>query len=136
MKKKYLLIAGAIWIPLVLAGLYFYNKPHRNAGGLSADASLTAVELYSQFQTNEPDANKKYLDKIIEVTGKVTDVQQQGNSSSIQLDGGSPAGGINCSIAADGSRMPLPAKGAAIVVKGRCAGFLMDVNLVDCVIEP
>jgi tRNA_anti-like len=135
MRKKYLIIAAIIWILLILAGLYFYNKPHRNAAGLQADMSLNAVDLFSQFQHNEAEANKKYMDKIIEVKGKVADVQQAGNITSIQLDGGSSTGGINCSIADADKKSPLPARGSLIAIKGRCSGFLMDVNLVDCVIE-
>jgi hypothetical protein len=136
MRKKYLIIAALIWVLLVLAGLYFYNKPHRNAGSFQADVTVDAVELYNQFQHNESEANKKYMDKILEVKGMVAEIQHNGNSTSIQLDGGSPAGGINCSISGSVNSSSMPAKGAQVAIKGRCSGFLMDVNLVDCVIEP
>jgi|SRR6516225_4100401 hypothetical protein len=135
MRKKYIVIAAIIWILLVLAGLYFYNKPHRSAASLDPDIRVEAVDLYGQFQINESIANKKFMDKIIEVKGKVADIQQSGNTTSIQLDGGSPGGGINCSLSGSVSNSSLPAKGALVAIKGRCSGFLMDVNLVDCVIE-
>lgn len=135
MRKKYFLIAGIIWLVLVGFGLYYYNKPHTSAANMEIDASIAAVDLYNQYAENEISANKKFLDKIIEVKGKVVDMQQAGNSTNIQLDGGSPAGGVNCSIAENSSQIKLPGKGSMVTVKGRCSGFLMDVNLVDCVLE-
>jgi hypothetical protein len=136
MRKKYFLIAGLIWLVLAGLGLYYYDKPHANAGNKSTDFAINAVDLFNQYQKDEAAANKKFLDKIIEVKGIVTDVQQSGNIISIQLDGGSTAG-INCSITDDNEkdRAALPHKGAAVTIKGKCSGLLMDVNLVDCVIE-
>ncbi|MBS1599551.1 MAG: hypothetical protein JST75_15105 [Bacteroidetes bacterium] len=137
MRKKYFLIAGIVWLVLAGLGLYYYDKPHANAGDKSTDISITAGDLFSQFQQDENAANKKFLDKIIEVKGTVMDVQQSGNTTSVQLDGGSGGAGINCSIAINNekNKITLPEKGSVITIKGRCAGMLMDVNLVDCVIQ-
>jgi hypothetical protein len=132
MQKKYFFIAGIICLILAVGALYFYNKPHQTAAGLKTDLSIDALDLYNQYQKDEVMANKKFLDKIIEVKGMVTDVQQ----SSVQLGAGEAMGGINCSLAGNNEgKTPLPSKGARITVKGKCSGMLMDVNLVDCVIQ-
>jgi hypothetical protein len=137
MKKKYFLIAGIVWLVLAGLGLYYYDKPHLNAGEKATDISITAVDLYNQYQQDEAMANKKFLDKIIEVSGTITDIQKSENAISIQLNGGSTAAGINCSITThnDNNKISLPEKGTSVNIKGKCAGMLMDVNLVDCVIE-
>jgi len=136
MRKKYFLFAGIVWLVLAGLGLYYYDKPHTSAGGKSTDVSISAIDLFNQYQQDESVANKKFLDKIIEVQGKVTDVQQSGKTVSIQLDGGASTAGINCSITQHSDqKIQLPEKGSSVKIKGRCAGMLMDVNLVDCVIQ-
>lgn len=135
MKKKYFLIAGIIWVVLAGFGLYFYNKPHASAANMETDIRIDAADFYSQFQKDENAGNKKFLDKIVEVKGKIADIHHEGNVTNIQLDSGNPAGGINCSIYGNGDNFQLPSKGSVITIKGKCAGFLMDVNLVDCVVE-
>jgi hypothetical protein len=132
MRRKYLLIAGIVWLVLFLFGLYIYFKPHSSVAHTSPDLKIEAVELYNQFQQDEVAANKKYLDKVIEVKGRVNEVQHNSSGTSIQLDAGPNAGGINCSFTGSESGIPLPSKGSLITIKGRCSGYLMDVNLVDC----
>jgi hypothetical protein len=134
MKRKYLLPGIIIWILLVLAGFYLYNKPHRNAGYSKTDLAIDAVALYGQYSQNETASNQKYLDKIIEVSGKVTEVHKEGNATSIELYGGSGSGGINCSFPVQYEMPQTVAKGSEVKIKGRCTGFLVDVNLADCVV--
>ncbi|MFI5152588.1 MAG: hypothetical protein ACHQET_04595 [Chitinophagales bacterium] len=133
MKRKYLIIAVVFWLLLIVVGIYFYNKPHRNAAAEKTDVHADAVALYSQFQQSEAAANQKFLDKIIEVKGKIADIQESGNNITVLLDAGPVPGGVNCSFTNAEHNIQLPAKGTLITVKGKCTGFLMDVNLVDCV---
>jgi len=78
MRKKYFLIAGLIWLVLAGLGLYYYDKPHANAGSKTTDIDISAVDLFNQYQKDESAANKKFLDKIIEVKGTITDIQKAG----------------------------------------------------------
>jgi hypothetical protein len=141
MRKKNFFIAGIVVLSLGVIsagyGWYLFHKPHAGVSGVTAVARLAAADLYNGFQQNETTADKQYLGQVLEVEGKVSDVAKTDSTLSIELEGGPGAGGgINCGMAAaDGGKMPLPAKGAVITVKGRCTGFLMDVNMVDCVIE-
>ena len=86
-----------------------------------------------KFVWNEEAANKKYISKVIEVTGVVTDVQSADNTVMVLLSSGDEAGGINCSFLKN-LKKPIPKTGESIKVKGRCTGFLMDVALVDAVL--
>lgn len=124
------------WALLIAMGLYLYYKPHASVAHATADVVIDAATLFREFQENEVNANKKYLDKIIEVKGAVSDIQQTPTTSSIQLHSGDAGGGINCSLSNSEGHIQIPSKGTLITVKGKCAGFLMDVNLVDCVINP
>ena len=80
------------------------------------------------FRENEAAANARYLGKVIEVSGKVREVQRANRAITIQLDG------VSCSFL-PAAKPKLPSTGEMIHIKGKCAGSLMDVSLVDCVTE-
>lgn len=135
MRKKYILIAAIFWILLIGLAYYFYTKPHSSAANQKTDVQINASELYEQFQRDESSANLRFIDKIIEVKGKVAEIQHSGIRTSLQLDAGVAMGGINCSLADSSPSLQVPPKGTLVTIKGKCAGFLMDVNLVDCVVQ-
>jgi hypothetical protein len=137
LKKRTILWVG---IPLLLLigvawGCYLYFKPHQSAAGESADFTLPADSLYQQYQTNEHTADQKYLGKVIEVSGKLAEIQHSGTSEIWILSPQPGGGGINCQLFAGTRIDPEPKSGDLVTLKGRCTGFLMDVNLADCVLR-
>ena len=134
MKKKYFIIAGILLLLIIGWGFYKYNKPHAGIADQKTDYTLTAVDLFNSFQKDESAANKKYLGKVIGVKGSISVVQTGSGNTNIQMDA-SPMGGVNCSFSnADEQTLKTLKKGDTLTIKGRCTGFLMDVNLVDCVV--
>ena len=130
-----IIIFGVAIVLLCLAalGIYKITKPHRSVAGVEAAASIPAEKLYMEFAQAENQATAKWVGKVIEVNGIISAVSEAENYISITL-AASPQGGINCSF----SRKELGAadkfkKGDRITIKGKCTGFLMDVNMVDCV---
>lgn len=100
------------------------------------DVALEASELFTAFETNEAEANEKYLDKIIKVSGTVKEVStdDKGNIS-VTLESGSEMFGVVCQM----DDLTKHAKtnfepGEQITFKGVCTGMLMDVVLVRCVV--
>lgn len=136
MRKKIILSVVAIIILTVSWGIYNFRKPHTNVAALKAEKSLTAEELYTQFEQNENSANKIFVDKILEVKGNVIAIEHTDSTANIQLESGEQMGNINCGfVLSKDESIKLPSKKDQIVIKGRCTGYLVDVNLVDCVIE-
>jgi hypothetical protein len=137
MKKRTILWTGiALLLLLAFAWAYYlYVKPHQSAAGETADFSVDADSLYSQYQTDEHAADQKYLGKVIEVSGKLDEIQHSGNSEVWILSPQPGGGGINCQLFAGIKIDSKPKAGDAVTIKGRCTGFLMDVNLVDCVLR-
>lgn len=132
MKGKWFLIAGLILILLAAGWFYYlYQKPRADVADVKAAHTLTAEKLYHDFVTDEAAADQKYTDKIIEVKGMVSEVQTMDKTAFVLLGAGNENGGINCSMQHD--NVALPEKGKKITIKGKCTGFLMDVNLVDAV---
>lgn len=97
MRKRYFF--GIVIILLLLGawGIYKVTVPHHNASGEEAVASLSAAALYTEFLNSENNANKKWLGKIIEVSGHISSVDESGGYISISLKGSSE-GGVNCSF--------------------------------------
>ena len=83
MKKKILLFF--ILITIVSFGVYSYlYKSHRNISDEKASYTFKTMELIEEYNKDESLANSKYLDKVIVVSGKVTQVNTV--EKSITLD--------------------------------------------------
>lgn len=118
-------------------GYYLWNKPHQNIQAASVDANVTAAQLFAAFEQDEAKANEKYLDKIIQVSGRIAD-SSTGTEGQIKitLESDDPLFGVICELdpLSEHKRTSfLP--GETILLKGKCTGKLMDVVLVRCV-EP
>ena len=76
MKKKILITVAIL---LVLAfGIYKYMyKEHRDIATEKVTYSVSVDDIYTTFQVNEKSANAKYLDKTIEIYGKITNIDLQ-----------------------------------------------------------
>jgi len=137
MRKKTIFFAGIVVCLLILAaGFYWYQKPREGLINTKPDFTMSSEELYTAFQQNEQKANSRFIEKVILVKGTVDNVQASDSAINIQLSARNEMGGVNCSVSKNDKVSPaLPVKGTVIQVKGRCVGFLMDVNLVDAVIE-
>lgn len=112
--------------------LYSYNKGPRDLNAEKSEMSITADELLSEFALDEQSANEKYLDKIMEVEGIVSDVTLD-EVTTILLETGDIMSSIACEMAS-GMKMDNVEAGSKIRIKGQCTGFLSDVILVKCVI--
>ena len=127
MKKKTLrVIALLVVIMIVIGGTIaykLYNKPHRSAATENAVA-IAAADLVKEYEKSEANANKKYLDKAIQVTGRVADTaSNQQNKRVITLQG-SDMSGVQCTLLENNNTIKA---GDTITVTGFCTGYLTDV---------
>ena len=135
MRKKYFFGIGILLICLAGWGIYTLYKPHRNVEGEDTAATLTATSLYNEFAMNESKANQKWVGKVLEITGTISSVTEAGNYVSLNL-AATADGGVNCSVLKKDLQTDYKFnKGDSVRVKGKCTGFLMDVNMVDCIIK-
>ncbi|MDI3322437.1 OB-fold protein [Pinibacter soli] len=136
MRKKVLFLAAGIVLLCVAAWAYYaYQKPHTDARDIAPSANVNAADLFNAYLSNETEADKKYTGKVISIKGTVNAVQKDSTTVNILLSAGDKApGGINCSFY-NAQSFKVPAINSPITIKGRCTGFLLDVNVVDCVIE-
>lgn len=133
--KKYLVYIILLALIGGVIGIYMYNKPHKNIKSSNTDFKLEASQLFSAFEENESEANTKYLDKIIEVSGVVRemDADDEGNINVI-LESDNELSGVICQL--DNLTKHKKSNfnpGENVVFKGICTGMLMDVVMVRCV---
>lgn len=138
-KIKITLISIAI---LVLTGgavgYYLYNKGPRDIR-MANGIKVKAEELYLIYTTDSTEAKKKYTDKIVQVTGEITDIssnlQQQ---KVVLLKTASESAHINCTLEIADENLRA---GEIITLKGIASGMGQgdeelgipgDVYLIRC----
>jgi hypothetical protein len=110
---------------------FIWNKPQRNVEN-EKGIVVTAAQLVQEYQASEPEANKKYLDKAIQVSGTISDVKtnQDGNAT-VTLASDDAFSGVFCTLK---TKEPNVAAGATVTIKGICSGMLSDVRLREAVV--
>ncbi|WP_440067692.1 OB-fold protein [Tenacibaculum discolor] len=127
-----LLFIGVLIISLALSQYY---KPHIDVYNTNPDIITNATDLLYEFENDEEVANRKFLDKIIQVNGQISKVEASENNDIIltlknQKDG---LGTVICNLSTKENKKLINLKEGQIVsVKGICTGYLMDVILVRC----
>lgn len=131
MKLKLIVSILAVLIVGGLVLMTYYNKPHRN---LEKEPVLTisAIELFNHFVTDETAANTLYLDKVLVVSGNVkATTHNQQNAQVITLEAGDDYFGVQCTLTAHATEVSI---NDFVAIKGICKGFLSDVVLTDAVL--
>lgn len=135
MKKSRSKTVLIIFLLLVVAGaavVYFmWNKPNRTVAN-EKGIEVTAAQLVKEYQENEQEANKKYLDKALQVTGAVSqlDKNQEGKTT-VMLSSDDAMTGVLCTLKEEAGTI---AAGSTITIKGFCSGMLSDVRLREAVV--
>jgi hypothetical protein len=119
--------------------IYVFHKPQRNINKEKPAFVMSAEELYKEFSDSEDSSFIKYGDKVIELTGKISDVTLNSNGASITLL--DEISGVNCSfdsltVAEHKSELEIYKPGDIITLKGKCDGYdmIMGVVLTRCIL--
>ena len=128
-----------VLLVVLFIGMYaykeFYRKP-AELNNLEPFEHLTASDLCTLYSNYEDSANKKYLGKIIEVSGCVIEVEnQQDTLLSIFFGDTLQTARVSCLMDKNSiSAAKKVVRGDLIKIKGICTGYLMDVELNRCVL--
>jgi hypothetical protein len=132
--KVALFVVTFIALSAILAALYFYNLKSTDMAKAKPDYVLTASALQKAFEDDETKASVSYINKIVEVTGKIAAVKPAENSVvSISLVTDSDLSSVICTFPAV-SDPSVFRVGDEIILRGECSGFLLDVLLNNCVL--
>jgi hypothetical protein len=132
--KIVLFIVSFIALSAILAAIYMYNLKHTDMAKARPDYVITSSLLQKAFEDDETAASAKYIDKILEVSGKIASVESADNSTvNIILLTENDLSGVSCTFPAisDPSKFSI---GDEITLRGKCSGFLLDVQLKYCAV--
>ena len=142
MKKIILLILILI---IAAGGFYAYKEYHRTNKDLKnskADFTTGATSLIASFEKDTASASKRYVDKIIAVSGNVKSVDTNGNPVVIALGETGQMSSVQCSMDSTYAvEYKAIKEGDHLTIKGICTGgrteelFGTDVILNRCVVE-
>ena len=135
-KKKLLLFAFAFIIAGAVGTWYYvfvYSKNHHRDVADEIAIAATADYIVKEYQADETIANKKYLDKAVEVTGEVAEVgKNQEGKITVSLKTSDAMTTVFCTLN-DSTAIVEPNKN--ITLKGVFIGFLSDVRIKDAIIK-
>ena len=99
--------------------------------------TVSARQLYADYEANGVAADGKYKDKVLQVTGVVNTIDRDiMDKIYVTLKGDQYFGDIQCYFAESHTQEAANlSKGQTITVKGICDGQSIDVSLKGCIIE-
>lgn len=130
MKRKKTALIIAILFIAISAGIYFYYgylfKEARNIASETPDFSISAKKLLQDYNSNPKKADSLYLNKTIEITGKVT----KETDSVISLE--------NAVFCLFKEKLKNKMIDNQITVKGKCIGYdelFLEVKIDQCTVK-
>lgn len=127
MKRTVLLIVLVIVIVLGFYGYREYFRQNKDLADVAPAVTITAPELIRAFESDSAGANKKYLGKIIAVSGVAKSIEREAGSATIILGEQGSMSSVRCSM--DTTHLKEVAtvrEGQSLTVKGECTGFNQD----------
>jgi hypothetical protein len=142
MKRTIILVILAIVIVLGFYGYREFTRKNRDLTNVAPEETIAAPELIQAFETDSAGANKKYLGKIIAVTGVAKSIERDEAAATIVLGQPGTMSAVRCSMdTAHLDQATALREGQSLTVKGVCTGFNQDellgsdVVLNRCVID-
>jgi hypothetical protein len=139
MKKIWitLLVIIAV-IALLLLGGYLYVRymPEKSMSKQASDFSMPATKLAEEFEADLSASNNKFIDRVVEVTGVISEISTDQNNSIVFIlrENEAPTG-VLCTVSEKNTQKAERYKvGDTVVLKGICTGMLFEVVLNKCII--
>jgi autonomous glycyl radical cofactor GrcA len=128
MVKYKIVIALLVFFGASIAGYLYVYQGHRDISNEKESFSVNVDTLYTEFMSDEFQANEKYLDKTISVSGRITKIDYKNKSIVINEK----------LFALFENDLPVSIKPQLEVeIKGRLLGYdslLEEIKLDQCVI--
>lgn len=134
MVKKLFIIALACALIGAIIAFYVWNKPHKKVENSDA-ISVTAVALCKSFSEDKNKATSQYVNKAIEVTGEVADINfNQDGGTMVILKTEDPILAVQCTMREKGLKIE---KGKTITIRGFYSDYsdITGVLLTDCILK-
>jgi hypothetical protein len=134
--KVILIIVGSLAVLLLAAYLYIRFMPEKSMSKQDASFTMSSTVLANEYNLNPEASDKKYIDRVIQVTGVISEISTDQNKATVFiLRENSSATGVLCTLDEKSAKKAAKYKvGSPVTVKGSCTGMLFEVVLNKCVI--
>ena len=120
---------------VILYALNLYNKPHLNVEKTDADLVINIQDLLDDYKNDENLANGKYVDRVIQISGEISEISIENGNSIIIFKDSTGTSSVMCHMSPEENLKVLKLKkDGEIMLKGICTGYLLDVMLIRCVL--
>ena len=120
---------------VILFALNLYNKPHLNVEKTEADLVINIHELLDDYKNDENLANGKYVDRVIQISGEISEINIENGNSIIIFKDSTGTSSVMCHMSPEENLKVLKLKkDGEIILKGICTGYLLDVIMIRCVL--
>ena len=118
----------------ISVGIYYnWNRKTASLENAKPAFSISSSQLFTIFEEDEAAANTQFLDKVVEVKGKVREVRKESTGEYVITLDGSDMFGVICRMEPAVAMEDTSLVGEEVALKGLCTGMLMDVVMVQCV---
>jgi len=125
-------------LALIVAGAWYYimHMPEKSMAKQSPDFVIEAAELAAEYENAPTASDKKYIDRVVEVSGIVADISHDQNDQTvIILRDEQSLTGVLCTLDEKQEKAAAGiAVGDRITLKGTCTGMLFEVVLNRCIL--
>jgi hypothetical protein len=127
-RKIILLIILAVAVMAVWYGYNEYNRKNQDLSHVKADVKIAAVDMIKEYEQNDSLADKKYLGKVVEVTGNVKELKKDdAGNYTVSLGDAASTSSVRCAIDTthqqDAASLTI---GSSAILRGNCTGFQKD----------
>lgn len=139
MKNKLLHFFSAIIVVAFLFLAYASkdnSKLEKQVAGATA-LSVSPRQLMADYEANEVAADQQYKDKVLLVSGIVTNIGKDVMGEIyVTLSAGDALGGVQCSFSESHTQEAARlSKGQRVTIKGMCKGKVLNVLLGGCILQ-
>src|SRR5687768_627413 len=128
--KKILMAVLVLALAAVGYGWFQYQKAPPDIRQEKGGIEIAAVDLLKAFQQDESAANTKYVEKVLIVSGTVTELQTDSSGqATVYLQTNDLMAAVTCSFYKDEEGVKKIKTGSTARIKGVCTGMLTDVVL-------
>lgn len=133
-RARYIFVTILIVVSIgAISGYRMWNKEPDKVEDIEG-VPVAAADFIKEFSADEAKANKKYLNKAIEVTGVVSGMEQnQDGGNMLIIQGDDPMMSVQCAMRDAGVKVE---NGKTVTIKGfYSASSMLGISLTDCVIK-
>lgn len=138
-KRKILIVTGIVLLALIIAAAYIYkeyNRKHVDTATLNPHYVLSAAALLNQFAHDSALSSQKYMDRLLQVSGLVKQLDSIDDKNVVIVLGDSTdRSAVRCNLDSTHQSETMRIQvGQTATVKGVCSGYNQDQLLGSDVI--